>query len=201
MSFRSSSLSSEEYHGGAHRFEHWYRDNTVYFITARCRDRTPAFRSKEAKAILWDRADFYSAKYGFTPFVRSLMDNHYHWLGYLKIGENLGPLMRHIHGSVARLVNDQLLVRLKPFWYDTGKQGYFDGCIRDEGQCRCAYRYVLWQCKRHGICADWRDYPHTRVNIELDVAVKRGLEKNAFMEGAEYQRYARERRLKYRYYP
>src|SRR5437867_7616582 len=101
--FRKSSYTNNEFFQGQHRFEHWYRDNTVYFITARCRDRSPAFKTEEAKAIFWDRADFYSAKYGFTPFVRSLMDNHYHWLGYLKIGENLGPLMRHVHGSVAKL--------------------------------------------------------------------------------------------------
>ena len=109
--------------------------------------------------------------------------------------------MRHVHGSVAKLVNDLLVVRLKPFWYDTGKQGYFDGCLRDEAQCRWTYRYVLWQCKRHGICLDWRDYPHTRVNIELEVSVKRALEKKAFMEDVEYKRYARARRLKYRYRP
>src|SRR3954447_9405546 len=100
--FRKSSYTSHEFHQGKHRFEHWYRDNTVYFITARCRDRTSAFATDEAKAIFWDRADFYSTKYGFIPFVRSLMDNHYHWLGYLKTGENLGPLMRHVHGAVAK---------------------------------------------------------------------------------------------------
>jgi hypothetical protein len=197
--FRKSSISRDEYYEGAHRFEHWYRDNTVYFITARCRNKTCAFASEEAKRIFWDRADHYSQPYGFTPFVRSLLDNHYHWLGYLKIGTNLGPMMRHIHGSVAKLLNDQLEVRLKPFWYDTGKQGYFDGCIRDENQCRWAFRYTLWQCKRHGICSDWHDYPHTRVNIDVDVAVKRALEKHAFMEGVEYKRYARDRRSKYRY--
>jgi hypothetical protein len=88
--FRRSSLSKNQYHGTTHRFEHCYRDNTVYFITARCRNKTNAFASERAKQIFWDRADFYSAKYQFTPFVRSLLDNHYHWLGYLKLGENLG---------------------------------------------------------------------------------------------------------------
>jgi hypothetical protein len=32
--FRKSSISSDEYYDGNHRFEHWYRDNQVYFITA-----------------------------------------------------------------------------------------------------------------------------------------------------------------------
>jgi hypothetical protein len=55
MAFRKSSYSSREMFDGKHRFEHWYRDNTVYFITARCRDRFPAFASEAAKAIFWDR--------------------------------------------------------------------------------------------------------------------------------------------------
>ena len=53
--FRTSSSSSVEVHDGKHRFEHWYLDNQVYFITARCRDRYPAFASDAAKAVFWDR--------------------------------------------------------------------------------------------------------------------------------------------------
>jgi hypothetical protein len=106
--------------------------------------------------------------------------------------------MRHIHGSVAKLVNDTLDVRLTPFWYDTGKQGYFDGCICDENQCRKASRYTLTQSVRHGLCSDWREYPHTRVNIDEHIAVNRAIEKNAFMTGVPYKRYADARRLKYR---
>ena len=74
---------------GEHAFEHWYRDNTVYFITSRCRDRFCAFASEEAKAIFWDRFDFYTTQYGFIPFVTTLMDNHYHTEGFLAQGENL----------------------------------------------------------------------------------------------------------------
>jgi hypothetical protein len=39
--FRKSSISSGKFHGEHHRFEHWYRDNSVYFLTSRCRDRYP----------------------------------------------------------------------------------------------------------------------------------------------------------------
>jgi len=49
--FRKSSHKSEEYFGPQHRFEHRYRDNTIYFITARCRDQHPAFASAQAKSI------------------------------------------------------------------------------------------------------------------------------------------------------
>ena len=57
---QKSSSSSEEHYRGRHRFEHWYRDNQVYFITARCWDKYPAFASEAAKAIYWDRSGYYT---------------------------------------------------------------------------------------------------------------------------------------------
>jgi hypothetical protein len=176
---------------GQRRFEHWYRDHQVYFITARCRDRYLAFASEEAKRVFWDRFEHYTREALFTPWVTSLLNNHYHILGYCKTGELLGPMMRKLHGSVAKLVNDLLPERRVPFWEDRGHQDYFDGCIRDEKQCRLAYRYTLTQCIRHGICADWHNYPHTHVKIELEVGLRRALELRAFLQGVPYKRYQR----------
>lgn len=90
--------------------------------------------------------------------------------------------------------NDQLPDRLLPFWVDAGHQNYFDGSIRDELQCRRAYRYTLTQCSRHKICRNPHDYPHTRVGVELERAVKRALTLNAFLTGVPYRRYERHER-------
>ena len=187
--FRKSSATASKSFGDEHRFEHWYFDNQVYFITARCRDRFPAFASEAAKQIFWDRFDHYTATYLFTPWVTSLLDNHFHTLGYLKVGENLGLLMQRLHGSVAKLVNDLLPERRVPFWSEAGHQDYFDGCIRDEKQCRHAYRYTLTQAVRHGIVKEWHDYPHTRAPIDLERGLKRALELRAFLEKVPYKRY------------
>lgn len=189
--FRTSSHAKHEFTEGRHRFEHWYRDNTVYFITARCRDRYPAFASEEAKSIFWDRFDHWTREYGFVPWVTTLLNNHYHTLGYLKLGNHLGPLMQRFHGSVAKLVNDLLLERRVPFWRDRGPDDYFDGCIRDEKQCRRAYRYVLTQGVRHRLCTRSIRYPHTRVNIELERGLRRALELKTFLTDIPYPRYAR----------
>jgi REP element-mobilizing transposase RayT len=175
-SIKKISRSQHKVHGDEHRFEHWLVDNQVYFITARCRGRYPAFASEAAKAVFWDRFEHYTAECSFTPWVTSLMDNHYHTIGYLRDGTLLTRMMQRIHGSVAKLVNDLLPERLADFWRDTrGKKGkeYFDGCIRDERQGRLAYRYILRQGQRHGIVADGCRYPHTRVNVELEVAIRR----------------------------
>lgn len=188
-SFRKSAATKSESFRGQHRYEHWYCDNQVYFITARCRDKYPALASVEAKQVFWNRFDYYTKEYEFFPWVTSLLDNHYHTLGYLRHGDNLGPLMQKLHGSVAKLVNDLLPQRHRPFWREAGHQDYFDGCLRDEKQCRLAYRYTLTQSERHGIVDDWHDYPHTRVSIELERGLKRALELKAFMEHVPYKRY------------
>lgn len=191
---RNSRTSTRERYEGDHRFEHWYIDNQVYFITARCRDKYPAFADERAKLLFWEQFNKYTRMFGFTHWVPSLLENHYHTLGYLLRGENLPLMMQRIHGSVAKLVNDLLVVRLVPFWIDSGKQNYFDGCIRDALQCRRAFRYTYTQCKRHGICSDPKDYPYTIVAVELETAVKRALELGAFLEGVPYPRYDRRRR-------
>ena len=188
------SHTHREFHEGEHRFEHWYVDNQVYFITARCRDRYHAFESEEAKAVFWDRFYHYTKLHGYVPWITTLVGNHYHSLGYLYEGKELGQMMRKLHGSVAKLVNDLLAERRRPFWREAGGRDYFDGCLRDETQCRRAYRYTLTQCRRHGICPDWHDYPHTRVDIELERGLRRATELQAFLYGVPYPRYERRRR-------
>src|SRR3954471_20377843 len=181
--------SANNTYRGRNRYEHWLVDNQVYFITARCADRYPAFASEAAKRIFWNRFDHYTHELSFVPWVTSLLNNHYHTLGYLRTGSNLTRMMQRIHGSVAKLVNDVLPARLIPFWRNAKGKEYFDGCIRDEKQARLAYRYTLHQAKRHGLVRDYRVYPHTHVNVELEVALARSHELGAFLEGVPYKRY------------
>jgi hypothetical protein len=194
MRFRRSNPSSNEHYDGQHRFEHWYRDNSVYFITARCRDKYQAYQSEEAKAVFWNRFDFYTSMYGFVPWVVTLLSNHYHVIGYLRRGANLGPMMRKLHGSVAKLVNDVLPERRVPFWRDDDHNDYFDGCIRNELQGRLAYRYTESQAVRARLVRAPAQYPHTRILIDLERAIARAKELKAFPEEVPYQRYLRAKR-------
>ena len=188
---RKVTRSQNSIYQGRHRFEHWLIDNQVYFITARCRDRFPAFASEEAKAVFWERFGVYTKQFGFVPWVTSLLDNHYHTMGYLRVGDNLPKMIQRLHGATSKLVNDLLPQSFKPFWRDENGKQYFDGCIRDEKQARFAYRYTLTQSVRHGVVNDWRDYPHTRVNVELEAAIRRSHNLGAFLEGIPYKRYQR----------
>jgi hypothetical protein len=192
--FRKSTHARSEFTDGWHRFEHWYRDNTVYFITARTRDGFPAFQSEEAKQVFWDRFTQWTNYFGFVPWVTTLLFNHYHTLGFLRIGDNLGSMMQRIHGSVAKLVNDVLPERRAQFWRVENQNDYFDGCIRHDLQCRRAYRYTHLQAVRAGLVKRAEDYSHTRVDIDLEVGICRALELRAFLPHVEYTRYVKNRR-------
>ena len=172
-----------------HRFEHWYVDNQVYFITARCRDQFPALAGAEAKAVFWDRFDHYTREAGFVPWVVSLLDNHYHLLGYNRSGDALKTMMQRLHGSVAKLVNDGLPERRPNFWRDQRGKEFFDGCIRNERQADRAWRYTLSQSVRHGICCDHHLYAHTREYLNQDRAIARAAQIRAFMPDVPYARY------------
>lgn len=187
--FRRMTRSDASKATGQSRFEHWYRDDTAYFITARTRAGFPAFDSDQAKAIFWGRFDHWTKQFGYIEYVTTLMNNHYHTEGFLPIGEDLGRMMQRIHGSIAKLVNDLLPTRHLPFWREAGKHDYFDGCLRDETQCRLAYRYTLMQSVKAGIVRDWRIYPHTRVSMDVDSAIRHAHAHHGFMEGIEYKRY------------
>lgn len=189
--FSRSDPSANERFKGQHRFEHWYRDNTVYFITARCCDKYPAFASEQAKAIFWDRFDCYTTKHGFNPWVTTILDNHYHAPGYLRVGVELKQLMRKLHGSVAKLVNDVLPVRRVPFWCEDEHNDYFDGCIRDAVQLDRAFRYTRDQAVRAGIVRNWREHAHTRVLIDLPAAMRQAVELGVYFPDVPYQRYVR----------
>jgi hypothetical protein len=191
--FHKSSGHTKVHFRDQHRFEHWYRDNTAYFITSSTRDHHPAFASEQAKAIFWDRFLLYTGQAGFQPWIVSLLSNHYHVVGYIENAKPLGEMMRKLHGSVAKLTNDLLPERCKPFWRERGGRDYFDGCLRDLTQLRRAYGYTQRQAIRHGLCSDEREYPHTRIWLDLDRATQFAVERKCLMAGVPYARYDRRR--------
>ena len=101
--------------------------------------------------------------------------------------------MRKLHGSVAWLVMKEIGVRHVPFWRGAGNQDYFDGCIRDVLQLFRAHRYTKLQAVRARIVRDWRDYPHTRVEVDVEEAIERALMRQAFLEDVPYARYERKK--------
>src|SRR2546423_1806422 len=101
--FRRSNPSSNEFFKGRHRQEHWYRDNSVYFITARCVDRYPAFASEEAKRIFWDRADRMSGRQNLREIARIEPEDFYiyNFPGSMEIAALFRPHVKYQDGIVS----------------------------------------------------------------------------------------------------
>jgi hypothetical protein len=194
---KSSGWDRKRLADGSDPFQHWYRDNQVYFITARCRDGFKALANEAAKAVFWDRFAHYTSAHEFTPWVASVMDNHYHFVGYCKVGGELRQLMRKLHGSVAKLVNDLLasggVERLVPFWGGDDGHDYFDGCLRDDQQYLKACRYTLMQAVRAGTVRSWQEYRHTRVFVDMQTGLEFARRNRAFLYGVRYKRYEQNR--------
>jgi len=217
-SLRRTSANTRKTYQSQHRFEHWLRDNQVYFITARVRGRFPAFDTPQASSIFWNVFDRRTAEHGFTPWVTSLVVNHYHTLGYLKQGDQLPKMMKLIHGAVSKQINDLIearaqqdphyrtrvlnitnprradfspRARIRPFWIDSNHHNYFDGCLRNRRQAEKTFRYIEYQCRRHGICHHPADYPDTRVHIDKPRALARADELQAYLYNVPYKRYQR----------
>ncbi len=200
---RKSKSTPNRTYRNQHRFEHWYRNNQVYFITAKTAHSTPVFTCPQACHIFWTAFDHVVNIGSFTPWITTLMNNHYHTLGYLKIGDNLPKMMQALHGRVAKQINDLIQAGelkfthssrsphqpLRPFWGHKGKKTYFDGCIRDEQQATRAFYYTRDQAVRAKLTRHWQDYPHTRLNIQLAHALPRAIQLNAFLRNVPYKRY------------
>ena len=188
----ATSLQCVDPRTGRHRAEHWAIDNQIYFITARCRDRLPAFRAEEAKSVFWRQLHRKAEAHGFTLIIVSLMDNHYHLLGHLREGEQLHHMMHGLHGSVARYVNQitDLASQVKPMFRERSNRQYMDGAVRSSKQFTRCFGYIERQSVRHRICKSAEDYPHTRVFVEMERARARALEISAFLHGVGDRRHA-----------
>ena len=198
---KKSNRSKRKTYNNQHRFEHWYRDNQVYFITAKTAHFHSVFTTPKSCSLYWSAFDKACAIGLFTPWVTTLMNNHYHTLGYLKLGNNLPKMMQSLHGSLAKQINDLIQAgelklprlhqqkRLRPFWGTKGKKNYFDGCIRDETQATRAFNYTRDQAVRANLVKHWHDYPNTRLYIPLEKALPRATQLNAFLRHVPYKRY------------
>lgn len=161
----------------------------IDLITARVRDRRHVFTTPETQDIFWTKFGQYTSAHGFHPWVTTLMSNHYHTIGYVDRADDVGEMMRKLHGSVATLVCQSLEITHKPFWLDDHHRDYFDGCLRDETQLRRSYAYVRDQAVAAGLVRDWHAYPNTRVQLDLESAVTFANARDAWLPEVPYARY------------
>ena len=191
---KTSRSPTEIHPTGSHRFEHWIKDNQLYFLTSCTNGKAHVFQTEETQAIFLKCFDNWHERSGLKVCVISLLSNHYHLVGYAKSGQQLIDFIRGLHSSTARYLNQLLDLPLRPFWREAGGQSYFDGCLRDEGQASKAWTYTRDQAVKAGLVRTYHDWPGTRVIVEREPMVRRATQLDAYLRGVPYKRYEKSHR-------
>jgi REP element-mobilizing transposase RayT len=151
-------------HSRHHHPPHIFRDNTIYFITARTIKKESQRKLETFIATSVEVSDyrrdslqntnmyFYNnarkdvfvevfkksiKKYDIKIFAWVLLDNHYHLLIKINKKEALTRFIQNLHANSARLLNKLDNTKGRKIWYQ-----YWDHCIRDEKDFYKHFNYI-----------------------------------------------------------
>jgi len=137
-----------------HHPPHIYLDNAWYIISASTLDRVPLLRSERAKAFVRDKLNALIPEFGIALRAWVILDNHYHLLLRTRLGQELPRLLRRLHGSVSRQVNEWDGINGRQVWHN-----YWDTSIRDEAGLWTRFNYVHQNPVKHGYVDSPEDWP------------------------------------------
>lgn len=125
---------------------HIFRDQAIYFITARTRDLFYFFRPQKYKKIFKLVLKEAVAKFQAKLYGWVINHNHYHLLISFDKGTKLAKFIRFLHGKTARLLND-----LDNSFGQKIFQNYWETIIRNEKDFYTYLSYIHQNPIKHGI--------------------------------------------------
>ena len=137
---------------------HIYQDETIYFITARTKDRMNLFNTYKKCSLFLDRFARRVACFCFEAIGWVLNTNHYHILVNVSDGSMLGMFVQNLHSNSARLLNKIDQSEGRQVWYQ-----YWDRCIRSERDLYTRLNYIHQNPVKHGLVSridnyEWSSY-------------------------------------------
>jgi len=131
-------------HAPHHHPPHIFRDNTLYFITARTINKKSFFNSDEKKEILRKVIKEAIKRFEISCYAWVILDNHYHLLMRIKEGKYLSKFIQNIHTNSSRLLNKLEDLQGRNIWFQ-----YWDRCIRDERDFWKHFNYIHHNPVKH----------------------------------------------------
>jgi len=144
-------------HSTHHHPPHIFRDDTIYFITARTVDQKLYFDTDSKKKLFCLCLKAGLQKFEIHLYAWVLLNNHYHLLFKIPAGENLSKFINFINGKSSFELNKLENRQGRKTWYQ-----YFDHCIRDEADFWKHFNYIHQNPVKHGFCknlAEVFNYP------------------------------------------
>lgn len=132
---------------------HIYQDETIYFITARTKDRVDIFNTQEKCSLFFDVFERSLKKFGFEAIGWVLNTNHYHILVKVSDGSMLWRFIQNLHSNLARVINKLDRSEGRQIWYQ-----YWDRCVRSERDLYTRLNYIHHNPVKHGLALSTDDY-------------------------------------------
>ncbi|MCK4470369.1 MAG: transposase [Anaerolineae bacterium] len=147
-----------------HSPPHPYREAGWYCITAANYEHTHIMASPNRLTVFEDQllselGDIQAEIGGWV-----ILTNHYHFLVGVQSLEQISAVLRHLHGTTARVWNlEDGLTGQRKVWYR-----FRDRYIRNEHHYYHALNYLHYNAVKHGYVESPYDWPWASVNLYLD---------------------------------
>ncbi|AFZ19856.1 REP-associated tyrosine transposase [Allocoleopsis franciscana] len=134
-----------------HSPPHPIRDQLFYLLTASCYEHQPHMRCEKRRKQVLDLLFEQFIAWGMELRGWVILPNHYHLLVYVNDFDQIGRILRSIHGSMSRQWNLEDKAVGRKVWYY-----YSDRAIRSERHYYTTLNYIHYNPVKHS----WSDSPY-----------------------------------------
>ena len=128
-----------------HHPPHWYKDNTIYFITSRTVGAENYFIGPSKRKIIYDVLKEEIEKFKIDLYAFVILSNHYHLLFRIQKGIEIADFIGHLNGKSSKILNEAENKFGRKVWYQ-----YWDHCVRNEKDFFLNFNYEHHNPVKHG---------------------------------------------------
>jgi putative transposase len=132
-----------------HHPPHIFVDDSWYFITAHTIGHDSPLKDSQAKKIWTEKLYEIADIFDFKIHVYVVLDDHYHFLGYITDSKRLPKLINRLHGTTSFFINKLNNTPGRRIWHN-----YWDRVIRDEAEFYTKMNYIHYNPVKHGYVRD-----------------------------------------------
>lgn len=138
---------------------HIYLNDVIYFLSARTLEGIEFFNTAGKKQILFEVIKKSMGIFSCNLIAWVILNNHYHLLLKVKMGNQLPNLVRNIHTNSSRLLNKFENRQTRSIWWN-----YWDHSIRDDKDFWKHFNYIHHNPIKHDYTKKMEDYKFSSYN-------------------------------------
>ena len=132
-------------HAPHHHPPHLFKNNSIYFITARTIDKNLHFNTNKKKILFCLCLKAGLQNFDIKIYAWVLLSNHYHLLIKINKKESLSKFINYLNGKSSYELNKSENISGRKIWYQ-----YFDRIIRSEKDFWTRFNYIHNNPIKHG---------------------------------------------------